>query len=519
MSNVLRELAVSLGLEVDEASFAKGELFAKAVEFGLEKLVEVGKEAVEFFIDIAKESVVAADEIDKTAQSLGLTTTSLQELTYAGGLAGVTVEEMGMSIGLLSRNLVQAVKGSDEQAKLFSKLGIKVKDADGKIRSADDVLGDVAEKFKTMPDGAEKTATALELLGRGGKKMIPLLNGGAEGLADMRKEAQELGVVLDEETVKQGAEIKDNVERLTALWEGIKRRAGATIFPVLKRLTDGAIAWVKVNKDVIKQKIEVVLKLVARAAELAARGLEVMYGAGKLLYDGLSALVHGALDLVLNYLELIGPAGRTAAIIFGAAWLVAEAPILAIAAAIGGVLLVLNSIQRWREGKDSLFGDWMKQLDEWRKPSENDVWWVRGLKETVDLLHQAIKLAEDWNVLMGKDKPAVSHATDADRAQASAAKSANKGKFLQALAGGLPGLYTYANDADTGVDVRPAASPYVPTLPPGQGVTRASGGGVSNVNHFYITPPNGVSTSDVADMVQQRLDAQNEAAAAHLTDY
>ena len=522
MSTILREVAVALGLEVDSASFAEGELAAKALEKGLEGIVEVAKKTIEFFVDVAKEAVLATDEIDKNAQAVGLTTAAYQELTYVGGLAGVSAEEMAQSFGLLSRNLYAASKGGEEQAKVFAQLGIHVKGADGKLRGADDVLGDIAEKFQKMPDGAQKTALALELFGRAGKRMIPLLNEGSEGLAELRQEARDLGVVLDQETVKQGAEIKDNVERLQALWEGIKRRAGASIFPVLKQLTDGAIAWVKANKEVIRQKLEVVLRGVAKAVRFLIDAFDVLWGSLKLAYDVVMAVVKSALEPLMALLEAIGPTARAAAVAFAIGWALAAAPVTAIVAGVGALLLVLNSIQRFREGKDSLFGDWMKMLHDWSKPNENDPWWLKAIKDLVEYMQKALGIADKLGLVGDKAKSKQPQST--------------YGKVVDTTAGALerlnplrPGFIKNfdarteaAKERGAGfVDQLKAGFGYgdyaaeAPALPPGQGILRAP----VNVHRTYnVYQAPGMNPQDVVNLIQQHEDAANEEAAAALGD-
>ena len=65
----------------------------------------------------------------------------------------------------------------------FQKLGIEFQKSDGTLRSATDVLKDLADIVAKMPDGAEKTALGNELMGKSWKELIPLLNEGSAGLA------------------------------------------------------------------------------------------------------------------------------------------------------------------------------------------------------------------------------------------------------------------------------------------------------------------------------------------------
>ena len=60
----------------------------------------------------------------------------------------------------------------------------------------------IADKFAVMKDGSEKTALALDLFGRAGAKLIPMLNEGSAGISELQEEARALGIVLGKEDLK-----------------------------------------------------------------------------------------------------------------------------------------------------------------------------------------------------------------------------------------------------------------------------------------------------------------------------
>lgn len=81
----------------------------------------------------------------------------------------------------------KALKDSSAQAKdAFQQLGISVTDSSGKLKNSGQILLEIANKFKQMPDGAIKTALALKLFGRSGAEMIPLLNEGGDAIDKLR---------------------------------------------------------------------------------------------------------------------------------------------------------------------------------------------------------------------------------------------------------------------------------------------------------------------------------------------
>ena len=64
----------------------------------------------------------------------------------------------------------------------FKDLGIQIKDSAGNLRQPNAIFEDVAEIFHNTEDGAAKTALAVELFGKSGAALIPMLNDGKSGL-------------------------------------------------------------------------------------------------------------------------------------------------------------------------------------------------------------------------------------------------------------------------------------------------------------------------------------------------
>ncbi len=127
------------------------------------------------------------------------------------------MDQLKVGIFSLSRNMYAAKAGSDETQKAFSKLGVKITDAHGKLRGADDVLFDISDKFKEMPDGVEKSAMAMQLFGKAGKGMIEMLSEGKEGIEELANETPNLTaeqLKASKEIVKTQLQIRLTMENL-----------------------------------------------------------------------------------------------------------------------------------------------------------------------------------------------------------------------------------------------------------------------------------------------------------------
>ena len=212
---------------------------------GANALYDAAKKAFEFVKKFTLGAIEHADEMGKMAQRYGLSVEALTTYSYAAKLADVDTAALGVSLKTLSRSMFDAASGSKEQKKHFADLKVEFQNADKSLRPVGSVLEDIADKFKTMPDGAKQTALAMKLMGRSGEQMISMLNQGGAAIRAMKEEARQLGLVFDETLAKDAEIVNDNIRRLKLSVEGLALKVARELLPQLKTLSDRAVRWVK----------------------------------------------------------------------------------------------------------------------------------------------------------------------------------------------------------------------------------------------------------------------------------
>jgi len=179
-----------------------GNKVAKGATIAGTAMVAVGATFMKVTADSLKATVEWAGGVAKLSRETGSGTEAISKLLYAGKRYGLSTDDMSKSLGIFSKKLVEANKGNNETADTFNKMGVSIKGADGKLKPFDSIFGQVAEKFKAMPNGVEKTALAMQLFGKSGKDMLPLLNQGADGVAKLGAQAEKFGFVLTQNNIK-----------------------------------------------------------------------------------------------------------------------------------------------------------------------------------------------------------------------------------------------------------------------------------------------------------------------------
>jgi len=216
----------------DEARAAAGGVGALGAAFGVLGGVAAGAISV----SALKGAVDMLDMLDDLSEKTGIATESLSALRYAGEVVGTPVEALATGIRKLSLNMAAAAGGGKEQAAAFQAIGVAFKNLDGSLRGSDAVLGDIANKFAAFRDGPEKAALAVELFGKAGADMIPLLNKGASGIADLRTEAERLGVVFSGDLAANAAEFNDNLKKISLSGQAFATTMAGEVLPTLNEL-------------------------------------------------------------------------------------------------------------------------------------------------------------------------------------------------------------------------------------------------------------------------------------------
>lgn len=187
-------------------------------------------------------------ELDRTAKSaaqLGILVEDLSRLEFAAGLSGVGADQLRDTLKDLSKNAVEASKGTEAQAEAFELIGVSVTDANGKVKSLTDLLPEVADAFSGFEDGATKSELAMKIFGEQGLRLIPLLNQGAAGIKEMGIQLDSLGGTLDSETAAQAEKFNDTVNALQKSIDGLTVSIAQDLLPALNSILTPLLEGIK----------------------------------------------------------------------------------------------------------------------------------------------------------------------------------------------------------------------------------------------------------------------------------
>lgn len=179
-----------------------------------------------------------ADEIDKGSLRLGISKKAYQEWKYVIEKCGGSIDSLEMGMKTLNDVVIRVKDGEDSAIETMAKL----QKASGKQidlnADQETQLNQVVNALASVEDAQLRASLATDLLGRAGIDLLPTLASGTTAIDDLKQQAHELGLVMDDEAVSAGVALGDS-------WSDLTKKAGmvinegiAPIIPNLQKLAD-----------------------------------------------------------------------------------------------------------------------------------------------------------------------------------------------------------------------------------------------------------------------------------------
>lgn len=211
--------------------------------------------------------------VDDAVNRSGVSAQAFQQLAYAAKMSGSSAETMERALTKLNQGMAAAASGNNKQlTELFDALNIELRDADGNVRNAADVMPELARAFQVNENAAVRTRMAMQLFGRAGTELIPMFadldthgEKAADGMDAWRKKAERLGLVLSDEQVAAAAELGDQLDLTKSAFAGLANTVGAQVTPVLLDILPQIQKFIAENRIFIGQKVAEVFKSISKS--------------------------------------------------------------------------------------------------------------------------------------------------------------------------------------------------------------------------------------------------------------
>lgn len=184
-------------------------------------------------VQFTRSTIAAGSAIQDTSDRLGISTKRVQELAFAAKQTGSDISGVNTAYVQLAKSIEAAkADGGGKDAGAFAALGVSASDL--QTLNMDQIFDRIASRMKGMTTGSREMAVALEIFGKGGASILPMLVSGFDSLAAAAP-------VMRDETVKALDDIGDSVDELMD-----KLRSGfaeVILGPTSRAVNDAVAGW------------------------------------------------------------------------------------------------------------------------------------------------------------------------------------------------------------------------------------------------------------------------------------
>ena len=259
LGDALTDVAGKFGIQLPEGAQKAVESLngihagAALAVTGLGLVVAAVVKTEKALISMTKKSAEYAKEIKTFSSVTGQSVESLQEFDYAAEMIGVSSDRIRDSLKETTNKMQEARDGNEATAAAYAKLGVSITDANGNLRSAEDVFYDTIDALGQMENRTERDALAMDLMSESAQELNPLIDAGSGALKKYADEAHDMGYVLDNEALTALTEVDDAYQRLQKSQESAKNQLSVEFAPYLTEFYEKITKLIKDGGQAMKE--------------------------------------------------------------------------------------------------------------------------------------------------------------------------------------------------------------------------------------------------------------------------
>ena len=351
-------------------------------------------------VAIAFKSVAdSVGELADIGKALGMTAQQLGYLRQSAQLAGVGADELNGALFRLQGNIGDALlKGTGPASDALERLGLSVRELS--TLPADQQIAKITEQLREIPNPAERSALAIDLLGKQGPRLLEV----ADNAARIAEESKKMGIALSDLDVRNFEKAGDAIDELTFIAQGVLKSALAELSPyiiaIAQSLADAAKEGGGVG-NIIRERVIPAIRIATQAAAILA----TYFVAAKLTAGVIAATA--AMIKMYQAIKLATTASAMLNAVLG------KNPLLKIAGAVAGLFTAAVVVNEIGDAFDELDkkaaainantqtelkkeAEIRKQIGtEAEKPNQEQQKALKALEQTISKLEQSAKFEQE----------------------------------------------------------------------------------------------------------------------------
>ena len=283
-----------------------------------------------------KSFVDFGDTVGKIATRTGASAEFISALGFAAEQSGADIQTLEKAIVGQQRTLNDMNQGLKTAIDSYAALGLTAKDFEG--LNTEQSFTKIAQALSEVKDPSLRAATALEIFGKAGQKLIPLLNGGEAAIQSFIAEANKTGIVISGEDAAKAEVLADSLNRASKALRGLKLKVGASLANQFTLIIDKLTEYIVKGQEFIDKNRGLVSSVLKLGAGIAGIGV-ILTGLG------LSAIVAGsAIGSLTSIVSALGVALTLTGSIGAASFAALISPLGIITLALTNILLYTTNL-------------------------------------------------------------------------------------------------------------------------------------------------------------------------------
>jgi hypothetical protein len=266
------------GLEKAQAKLKAFGDGVKALGVGM---FAVGGAATGALLTASKVFADVGSAVYDMSKRTGLSAEAVSELGYVAEQAGVEMSALEGGVRRMQKTISEAAGGSQAATEAIEGLGLSLSQLEGK--SPEEQFTLIADQLSRIGDPTLRAAMAMEVFGKSGAGLIPMIEGGAKAMEKGRKEARDFGLTISGEAAESADALGDAFGLMGKVARDVLFEIGAALAPVLTDLVGGVTlvvrgvaSWVSENQPLIVSALKVSAAVAGIGAGLVAVGAGIV---------------------------------------------------------------------------------------------------------------------------------------------------------------------------------------------------------------------------------------------------
>ena len=224
------------------------------------------------------------DGLNDASVKTGLSVSALSSLQFVAEQQGTSFEGLQAGLRGMAKFTTQVASGSKGAVKTLDALGIAARDF--MAATPEQRFRMLAAQIARIEDPTLRAGVAMKVFGKSGAELLPMIALGSEGIAEMQKRAEELGLTVDQADADKLGSFGDE---LSAIGRQVKMawwQAGAAlvetfgwVVPIVQRALAVVIDFAKTHRPLVGMLVGAAAAVGAFGAALTVVG-GVVWAAG-----------------------------------------------------------------------------------------------------------------------------------------------------------------------------------------------------------------------------------------------